>query len=215
MVKEIIAPKYCLLCFNYTKNYLCFSCLKNTKFQISFNCLECGKRVNPTCQTKNHSKLIKFLISFADYENKILRDLVILGKKEAFEIILDLGKYIGDMLKRYRFQDYYLVPVPLTKKKLIARGFNQTEILSEGIKQITGQRIFKGLIKIKETKDQSDLDYEGRLKNLESAFALKELPPQKIILVDDIKTTGTTLKKSAEVLKRDGAKEIIALTILR
>lgn len=213
--QEILSPKYCLSCFNYNRKYLCLECLKNLKFEINFSCLQCGRRVGSVCQIKNHSKLIKFLISFSDYENIPLHNLIILGKNKAFEIIIDLGLYLGREIKKYNFQEYSLVPVPLTKKRFLERGFNQAEVLAKAISQETKQKISLCLVKIKETKDQVGLNYEERLKNLEGAFALKEKPPQKVILVDDIKTTGSTLKECAKVLKRGGTKEIIALTILR
>lgn len=213
--QEILSPKYCLSCFNYNRNYLCKKCFESFKLEINFSCLECGRRVAPICPSKNHSQLIKFLISFSDYENVHLRHLVILGKSKAFEIFTDLGSYFGKELKKFPFQDYFLVPVPLTKKKFLERGFNQSEIFAKAISQETGQKIFSGLLKIKDTQDQVNLSYTERLKNLKGVFILKEQPPSRLILIDDIKTTGTTLKECARVLKNGGASEILALTILR
>lgn len=155
------------------------------------------------------------MISFNKSENKILYEAILLGKKGSFEIFNDLGYYIGQELKKYNFNEYYLTFVPLTKKKILERGFNQTEILAKAISQITNQKIFFGLIKNKETEDQALLNYEERYKNLKGAFSLKEKPPQKLILIDDLKTTGATLKECAQVLKTGGTKEIVALTVLR
>lgn len=214
-LKEIISPKYCLVCFNYTRNYFCFDCVNRLNFRSSFNCLECDRRVSLRCPIKGHSELIKFLISFGSYENKFLREIVILGKEKAYEIFSDLGFYVGQELKNYNFNDYFLVPVPLSRGKLLKRGFNQSEILAIILGKEINLKIFKGLLKIKETEDQNLLDYKKRLVNLEGAFALKEKPPLKVILIDDVKTTGATLKECAKVLKRGGSKEIIALTFLK
>ncbi len=210
-----MAPKYCLQCFKYNKKYLCKECLKTLNFEISFNCLECERRIVSRCPIKSHNFPIKFLISFAKYENLALNNLIILGKSGVAEIFSDLGYIIGQILKNYNFQDFYLTPIPLHPKKLLERGFNQAEVLAKKISQITNMKIFNGLIKIKETKDQVGLSFEERLINLKGAFALKEKPPSKIILVDDVKTTGATLKEAALVLKKQKVKEIIALTILR
>jgi competence protein ComFC len=87
--------------------------------------------------------------------------------------------------------------------------------LAKTISENLGLKIFLGLEKIKETEDQVGLSFEERLTNLKNAFQVKEKPPNKIILIDDIKTTGATLKECAQILKKAGAKEIIALTILR
>ncbi len=144
---------------------------------------------------------------------------MLLGKDKAKEIFKDLGYFISkDLLSYWQIFEgkvYFLTPVPLTKTKLLKRGFNQSEILAKTISELTGYKIFNGLEKIKETKDQAELEFKERLQNLKFAFKLKEKPPQYVILIDDIKTTGTTLKECARLLKENGTKEIIALTILR
>lgn len=213
--KKLLSPKYCLICLDKVNYYICPKCINNLNFKINFYCLECGKRVNKKCNISNHSKLIKALISFGEYENQKLKELVIYGKENAYEIFNDLGFYISKELKKFNFKDYVLVPIPLTRRKLLQRGFNQTEILAKKISEETGLKISKCLIKIKETKDQASLSYEERLKNLNNAFKVIGNVPEKIILIDDVKTTGTTLKESAKVLKEAGAKEIYALTILK
>jgi competence protein ComFC len=214
-LEKIISPKFCLSCFNYNKNYLCFDCLRKLNFRPNFNCLECGQRVVEKCRIKEHSSLIKYLISFGLYENEFLKEIVLLGKDGYKEIFEDFGEIISDFLKNYNFKDYSLSFVPVTKRKLIDRGFNQIEVLAEKLAKNLNLKIFSDLIKIKETEDQAKLDFEKRLDNLKDAFKVKSPPPKKIILVDDIKTTGTTLKECSKVLKEAGSKEIIALTILR
>lgn len=212
MVK-ILSPKFCLHCFNYNQNYFCQQCLKTLKWEINFSCLECGQRVVNKCRIKAHSNLIKFLISFGDYENEFLKSMILLGKDGSKEIFEDFGYLIANYLKN--FNGFHLTFVPLTFKKYLQRGFNQSEVLAKGIAKNLNFKIFSGLIKIKDTKDQAELNSEQRLTNLANAFSLKEKPPKKIIIIDDIKTTGATLKECARVLKNGGAQEIIALTILR
>ena len=141
--------------------------------------------------------------------------MLLIGKDGCGEIFNDLGKIISIFLKNYNFKDYSLAFVPLTKKRLIERGFNQSEVLAQELTKNLKLKIFSGLVKIKETEDQAKIDFEKRLNNLKDAFKVKSPPPEKIILVDDVKTTGTTLKECAKVLKKSGTKEIIALTILK
>jgi competence protein ComFC len=189
--------------------------LRKLNFRPNFNCLECGQRVVERCRIKKHSNLIKYLISFGFYEDEFLKEIVLLGKDGYKEIFEDFGEIISDFLKNYNFKDYSLAFVPVTKRKLIDRGFNQSEVLAEKLAKNLNLKIFSDLIKIKDTEDQAKLDFEKRLNNLKDAFKVKSFPPKKIILVDDIKTTGSTLKECAKVLKKAGAKEIIALTILK
>jgi len=141
--------------------------------------------------------------------------MLLMGKNGYVEIFKDFGKIISRFLKNYNFKDYSLSFVPITKKRLIERGFNQSEILAQELAKNLNLKIFSGLVKIKETEDQAKIDFEKRLNNLKNVFKITHLPPKKIILVDDVKTTGITLKECASVLKKAGAKEIIALTILR
>jgi competence protein ComFC len=189
--------------------------LKKLNFRPNFNCLECGQRVVEKCRIKEHSSLIKCLISFGFYENEFLKMMVLLGKDGYKEIFEDFGEIISSFLKNYDFKDYFLTFVPVTKRKLIDRGFNQSEVLAEKLAKNLNLKIFSGLVKIKDTEDQVKLDFEKRLDNLKDVFIVKSHSPKKIILVDDVKTTGATLKECAKVLKEAGTREIIALTILR
>jgi competence protein ComFC len=189
--------------------------LKKLNFRPNFNCLECGQRVVERCRIKEHSSLIKYLISFGFYEDEFLKEIVLLGKDGYKEIFEDFGEIMSSFLKNYDFKDYSLAFVPATKRKLIDRGFNQSKVLAQKLAENLNLEIFFDLIKSKDTEDQAKLDFEKRLNNLNDVFKVKSNPPKKIILVDDIKTTGTTLKECAKVLKEAGAKEIIALTILR
>jgi len=213
--QKLVSPKFCLSCFNYNKNYLCSDCLRKLNFKPNFNCLECEQKVVEKCRIKEHSSLIKYLISFGFYENEFLKMIVLLGKDGYKEIFEDLGEIISSFLENYNFEDYSLAFVPITKRKLTDRGFNQSEILAQKLAKNLNLKILSDLIKIKDTEDQAKLNFEKRLNNLKDVFKVKNIPPKKIILIDDIKTTGATIKECAKILKEAGAKEIIALTILR
>jgi ComF family protein len=183
---------------------------------MSFNCFICGKRISFGERCPNHSSLIKGLISFGIYEESKLKEKIIFAKNDGYrEVFFDLGKKIGEKIKGLDFKGYFLTYVPLHRKKYFQRGFNQAEVLALGIGNVLGLEIFPYIEKVRETKDQSELSLEKRKDNLKDAFRVTKKPPEKLILVDDIKTSGTTLKEISEELKKGGTKEIIALTILR
>jgi predicted amidophosphoribosyltransferase len=102
-----------------------------------------------------------------------------------------------------------------TLLEILAVIFLLMVILGLTIITINPYAYFPYIEKVRETKDQSELSLEERKNNLKDAFRVTKKPPEKLILVDDIKTSGTTLKEVSEELKKEGAKEIIALTILR
>lgn len=108
--------------------------------------------------------------------------------------------------------------VPLSKKRMIRRGYNQSQMIASELSQLTGVCLYQGLIKNKETKTQVGLTRKERIKNLEGAFIVKNkerLEGKKIVLIDDVITTGATLDQCAQVLKIAGAKKVWGLTIAK
>ena len=118
------------------------------------------------------------------------------------------------------FNNPILIPIPLYKKRLKKRGYNQAELLAKEIVK-RGNDVFtlttKVLYKVKDTKSQVEIrDKKERLKNLHGAFAVKNpetIHGRNIILVDDVTTTGTTLNEAKKVLEKSGARKVIAITI--
>ena len=114
---------------------------------------------------------------------------------------------------------FILIPIPLDVKKLRWRGFNQAEEIAKELSKFLGIPIFSNcLIKIRETLPQIELNYEQRKENVKNAFSIKNseiIKNKKILLIDDIYTTGSTMEQAAKVLKRAGAKEVIGIVVAR
>jgi len=108
-----------------------------------------------------------------------------------------------------------IVPIPISKKRKRKRGFNQAELLAQEISRITGIPYNAGGLKRKrETVPQKSLSVNARRENLHHAFAWEGGPlPEKILLVDDIYTTGNTINMAAKILKKEGAKNVYFITI--
>lgn len=116
--------------------------------------------------------------------------------------------------------DWLIVPIPLSKNRLKERGYNQAELIAGYLaEKIKIPFCADALIKIKNTPTQVSIkNKKERLKNLNGAFAIKnpELVERKnIILIDDVSTTGATLREAKKVLKLAGAKKVIALVVAR
>ncbi len=107
-----------------------------------------------------------------------------------------------------------IVPVPLSENRLKQRGYNQSEVLAEAVSEKCALPVRTDLLaRVMETEKQSLMTREQRLKNLKGAFlASKECRGLSIVLVDDIKTTGSTLSECAGELKKRGAVRVYALT---
>jgi competence protein ComFC len=110
-----------------------------------------------------------------------------------------------------------IVPVPLTAKGLRQRGFNQSLLTAQVVSKKTGIPLnIDTLMKIKETPPQVGLSASERHTNLAGAFKAKgDLKGGRILLVDDVVTTGATAAACSKALLKAGAKEITVLTIAR
>lgn len=108
-----------------------------------------------------------------------------------------------------------IVPVPLHPKKLRKRGFNQSGYLAELLSGYTGIPLDEGLVrKIRETRAQKKLDARGRQRNLQGAFeAADRAEGLKVLVIDDVYTTGSTMDAVAACLKEKGADKIYFLTV--
>lgn len=108
-----------------------------------------------------------------------------------------------------------IVYVPMTKKALKKRGYNQSLLLAKRISEYTGTPVLNdAVVKIKETADQKALSREERSKNLSACFEAdkKIVGGKTVLVVDDVLTTGATLDAVAFKLKKAGAKEVYAAT---
>nr|MCU0680611.1 hypothetical protein [Planctomycetota bacterium] len=105
--------------------------------------------------------------------------------------------------------------IPLHNKRKRLRGFNQTELLAKKIAEYFKLPLTDKLEKIHFTKPQAQLNELERRQNLNDSFIFKGQAPKNILLVDDVTTTGTSLQKAAEALRKAGAQKIWGLTIAR
>jgi ComF family protein len=111
-----------------------------------------------------------------------------------------------------------IVPVPLHKKRLQERGFNQALLLAHAFFPKDGRIKADLLTRPNWTEPQTSFNGKTRRKNLKNSFLVQEselVNNKKILIVDDVFTTGTTVNECARTLKRAGATEVIVLTIAR
>jgi len=207
-ILEIMEFQYCL-------------CNKNPS-QIKLSLSENGKC--DKCLNKNLSGLY-FALSYK--ENILIKKLIYNFKYQPY--IQNLSKTLALLLaehflvsgnnNEHMWQNGILVPVPLTKRKLKSRGYNQTEKLAKELSKILRIPVISNnLIKTKSTLSQINLSGKEREQNLKNAFMLKnpsEIAGKKIFLVDDVYTTGSTMEECARIFKENGIKNIWGIAIAR
>jgi len=111
------------------------------------------------------------------------------------------------------------VPIPLHQGKFRKRGYNQAKLLAEGLAKRFDAPVLDCLRRVKSTKTQVGLTKEERRKNIEQAFELKKdsldliQKYQQVFLIDDVVTSGATLREAAKVLKKTGVAKVWGLTL--
>ena len=187
-------------------------------------CPRCGSAL-PRASSSPHPNIV----SVFDYQNKIIRKSIwkfkyknargfarYFGKQLYEEIIGDLGEELSVSKK----ETFVIVPIPLHKKRLRERGYNQSELLVQEIIKNDRENLFTysplALIRTRETKPQARTEKRAtRLENLRGAFEAKEdlVFGRNVILIDDVTTTGATLQEARKALRAKGAKSVQSYTV--
>ncbi len=112
-----------------------------------------------------------------------------------------------------------IVPVPLHPRKQRQREFNQAEYLADALGKALGIPVVKGrLRRVKDTSTQTKLSAEARARNMRGAFAVRDgtaFAGKRLVLLDDVFTTGATLDSCAKALRSAGTREVVALAVAR
>ena len=124
----------------------------------------------------------------------------------------ELGKHLGRTLKRHNAQPSLIVPIPLHRKKLKARGYNQSTSIAKGVAAVLGCPIeTKGLRRVVASSTQTNKSRIDRWDNVSDIFAVTDpdrFESHDVLLVDDVITTGATLEACAQVLHKGPVKSV-------
>lgn len=208
-ILDLFFPRFCLYC-QKEGEYLCQDCrsiLEISQFHQKYS-------------TKNLNDLYFAL----PYQNPFVKNLIKMFKYEPF--IKELSQSLASLIIEHfqliekpltDFSDSILIPIPLKEKG--RRGFNQAEEIAIWLSKFLKIPLINDvLVKIKKTLSQVELSDLERKENIKGAFKIKnkeKIEGRKILLVDDVYTTGSTLEEAAKVLREAGAKEIIGIVIAR
>ena len=206
---DFIYPKRCVAC-DKEGAFLCDLCLVSLK-KAELICPECMKPsldgwTHPRCKKKRSLDGIISTYSYRDPKVRKSVEAIKFGfNKELIRLMMGESILAGSF-------DYY-VPVPLHRRRLNWRGFNQAEEIALMLPQ-TG-KLVRWLARSRNTKQQARIkNKEERKKNVNGAFEIdsrvqrSELRRKRILLVDDVFTTGESMKECCRVLKRVGAHEV-------
>lgn len=192
----ILIEKTCPICGKFVKNYgLCEDCLdlikKNPNYYYDIDGLD------------------DLLVSstYSGIMRKLIIDFKFKGKLSYGEIISEI---MIEKLLQNNLEEEVITFVPMYKSRERERGYNQSKILAENIAKKLDLRCIDVFSKIKDTKFQVGLKKNQREINLKDAFKVTKVP-EKIIIVDDVITTGTTISELVKIAKKSGIKKVTAL----
>lgn len=185
-------------------------------------CTTCGKRIRPgeesipqAISQSGHLDRIITAARFDEMSQQLIHRLKYQRKKH---VGLFLGKTIGKIIENDERTAHIrmLVPVPLHKTRLRERGYNQSQLIAQGIAAITSIPVYEDLIeRTRNTPSQTTLSSVERVANMRNVFQVVDSESVKILdiaLVDDVLTTGATLDSCARALRQAGATSVCALT---
>ena len=216
MILDFIYPTACGFCGKINKDALCKKCENKLKKQVDIN-IEKFKNY----EFQEH-------IYFFEYEGFVRRQILNYKFRNKAYLYKSFGKFIIKNEKFMKFLKSYdiIIPVPISKKRKKKRGYNQSlliarEIVNSYNKKSQDSKLKlnnRCLYKTKNTIEQSKLDKNQRAINVQGVYSLQNkqiLENKKILLIDDIYTTGNTVRECSQMIKKGNPKKIGVLTIAK
>jgi len=205
---NVIYPSKCIFChkidFDNADKGICASCFEKLKV-FDNNVCEKNFAVNSGFSMFLYSSELREIIHKIKY-----KDFGYYAKA--------IGAKMGEFFVNQNliFADF-IIPVPIHWIRKMQRGYNQAEIMAREVSKVSKIPISNcSLIRNRNTKPQFDLNKEMRIKNIEGAFVIKnfdELVGKDVLFIDDIYTTGTTLKECEKIVKSIGVKNVYYFTL--
>lgn len=202
-----------------TKN-LCYFCKTKSDHIEGYICDQCRERlIVLDKEVKLDSPDIKkayYSLNYNRFMREIIHSFKFNGKSYLYK---PLGEIMCDTIIKNNIKDHIdlIIFVPSHRVKEAIRGYNQAELLAKYISKKLGIPLsHNNLNKIRKTKEQSHLTRMDRMNNLKDSFRLKdrfEIRDKRILLIDDIITTGSTMEECSRVLMDSGAREVIGLAL--
>ena len=218
-ILNLIYPPMCGICGKFNDDFLCPKCQKILENEAVFGIDKYEKiKIEKNLQERKYFNEHLYIF---EYEG-IIRRIIL---KYKFEDKAYLYKtFVNFLLKNKNFFEFIkkydtIIPVPISRKRRALRGYNQSELIVKEIANFTNLKEESDcLFKIKNVIEQSKLNKEERQKNIQGVYELRnkeKLYKKKILLVDDIYTTGSTVNECSKVLRGAKPKQIGIFTIAK
>ena len=213
-ILNLIYPQSCGICGKLATNSLCKKCEIELKKQSENQIIIIN---NKEMQDKYFNELM-YIFKYEGQIRKLILDYKFNEKSYMYLTFVNFllkNKKIFENIKSYDT----IIPVPISKKRLNERGYNQSLLIAREIaKQTKLELVNNCLIKTKNIIEQSKLSKEDRIQNIQGVYKLKNkksLENKKILLIDDIYTTGSTVNECSKILKQGSPSKIGILVLAK
>ena len=226
-ILNLIFPKNikCMFCAGELNqnsyNSTCEECLEVLPF-ITNACERCGSQLNENqmgvclkCKNENYFfTQAKSVFEYVDKPLIAIHNLKYNGKKYLAE---NMVKYMLDLYAKWNVFADIITFVPMFELKQKARGYNQAQLLAEDFSKKINIPCYELCAKVVDTTSQTELGNKERMKNVEDSFSFKKeykdlIKGKRILIIDDVITTGATTSEISKVLLKAGAKECYAMS---
>ena len=174
-------------------------------------CPSCKSRIN---KAKNEGSILSY-----GFYGGILKSLILKFKYESnYNAGYLLANFLIEIIRESEIDIDIICYIPMIRKDERKRGFNQCKLIANEIGYNLNIPVSNCIKKVKHTKEQKKLTKEERIKNLIGAFEVtsnEDIKNKRVLLIDDVMTTGATIGECTKILKKSGVKEIIVLTIAK
>jgi len=220
---DLVYPPFCLSCGKLGADYLCPECVDKIDLIKPPCCLKCGipypSAYCPDCRLREFS--FRSARAAGVYEG-VLRDAIHSLKYHCHLVVADVlaAIMVGSFSQSgFAGQVDVVVPVPIHRSRLVERGFNQSAELARRLCKRLNLSLERDVLwKEKKTRHQVDLPEEQRTTNVRGAFAVRNVESiwqKRVLLVDDVLTTGSTASECARILVEAGAARVYVYTLAR
>jgi ComF family protein len=219
-ILNLLFPQMCVLCatpvLERRWSVACPECWAKLEPVPRPFCLQCGmpapaiETLCGACRRGDHAfDFARSLYVFNDPMRGIIHHLKYSAR---VSLAKTLGPQLRECIARGGFQSKVVLPVPLHRARARQRGYNQAELLAAQVGLEVNSKLLR---RRKNTPSQTGLSRSQRTLNLSAAFEVRGRPPETVLVIDDVYTTGSTLHEISRTLKRAGVLRVEVLTVAR
>lgn len=216
-ISNLLYPPICGICEKINKDGLCPKCNLELKKQAEVNILQ-KEEIEENIKKEKYFEELMYIFKYEGQVRKLILDYKFNEKSYLYKTFVNFllkNEKIFENIKKYD----KIIPVPISKKRYKERGYNQSLLIAEEIPNKTNLELVNNcLIKTKNIIEQSKLNKEDRQQNIQGVYSLQNerlITNKKILLVDDIYTTGSTVNECCKILQQANPKKIGVLVLAK